>query len=302
MRGLQRAGDSDADLEHLGPLHRTVRESLAERAPGHVLHDEVERTVVGEAGVEDRHTVRVTGDGAHRLTLTLELRPVVVGEVGVEHLDRDRAAEAGVLGPVDDREATTTDLDEPLVASDHRRHAGNISGFGTARPGASPTREYAIGQTDIACVDLMPLGAPQPAKVGTYPGGAMTGSATGDGGGGGAGQGTARTFRRRCSVRDRWVRIGRRARRMAAVGIGRARGRRPREARGHLVPRADGTSSATATVSATPSPVRIAPTASCRRTSSRCTRLPYGVRPLVSPGSGPPPRSRATRPPRARRR
>ena len=102
-----------------GPIgvQRTLGgQDLVERSPVDVLHDDVVGAVLFTP-VEHRHDVRVVqvGGGLCLTTEALDERRVA-GEVGVEHLDRDRPVEQLVLGQVHDGHAAPPELAVELVA------------------------------------------------------------------------------------------------------------------------------------------------------------------------------------------
>ena len=112
---LERPDEPARELDERFALERTVRcdsviEGVAVDEPRHEVGP---RPV--DVGVDDRSHPRVT-DAGEAVDLTLEAgsRLVVVGDVGAQHLDRDRPA-VGVEGEVDDAHAALADpLDQAI--------------------------------------------------------------------------------------------------------------------------------------------------------------------------------------------
>ena len=104
-RGLCEPGERAA-----GRLRALVREPVGERAAGEVLHHDVRAPLV-LADVEDRDRVRRVREPRRRQRLAREAPAdrLVVRVVLGQHLDRDVAAELGVLGAVDLAHAAARD-------------------------------------------------------------------------------------------------------------------------------------------------------------------------------------------------
>jgi hypothetical protein len=110
VRGLQRVDDLAGDRQRLGQGNRAARDALLERfAVDELQHEEPAAVDLLEA--VDRADLRVVERGQHA-RLALEAgHPVGVGrEVLGKQLDRDRAAELGVLGEVDRAHPAFADL------------------------------------------------------------------------------------------------------------------------------------------------------------------------------------------------
>nr|WP_268267534.1 hypothetical protein [Streptomyces kaniharaensis] len=118
VRGAERGEDRLQDVQGGPDRQRTaVAQQLAQGAAGHVLHGEENVPAVG-ALVEDVDHVRV-GEPGDRLGLADEPggEALVPGEVGVHHLEREHAVEAGVGAPVDRGHPTGRDaLVDPVPA------------------------------------------------------------------------------------------------------------------------------------------------------------------------------------------
>ena len=96
MRGAQRVGDLDADLERTREWRAAAFEERGQRLAAHVLHHE-ERLLAGLADVVNRENPRMIQGGA-RLRLLLEPPEAIgiTGECRGEQLDGNRAAEQRV--------------------------------------------------------------------------------------------------------------------------------------------------------------------------------------------------------------
>jgi hypothetical protein len=118
VRGGERVGDLDRDLEGPGEGQGALLQSLGEGLAGQVLHDEVHPAAL-LADVVEGADVGV-GDGRDRAGLVLEAGPRhgVGGHVGGQHLERHHALEAGVEGPVDLAHAPGADEPENLVRAE----------------------------------------------------------------------------------------------------------------------------------------------------------------------------------------
>ena len=100
VRARQRVGHLRAELEHLGARQRALCADAAPALPVQVLHHQEVGPVLGPDVVQHADVgVIEGGDGAG-----FELEPVpplwVGGETGGQDLDRDRAIEPRVAGPV----------------------------------------------------------------------------------------------------------------------------------------------------------------------------------------------------------
>jgi len=97
---IERGGDLDRDLEHLGQTQRTLLETLAQRLALEVFHDEVVDAVV-VTDVVQRADVRVVEprDGLGLALHTLAQRGFL-REVRRQNLDRHVAVEPRVAGAV----------------------------------------------------------------------------------------------------------------------------------------------------------------------------------------------------------
>ena len=127
VRGLERLGDSDPEVQHLLPGQPPRVQQLAQRlALEQLHHDEGPAGVV--ADVVDRADVRVVEPGGDaRLALEPLERPGLGEQVRREHLDRHRALQTQVLGPVDGAHPARAQLLENAVVGerlpDHSRRS-----------------------------------------------------------------------------------------------------------------------------------------------------------------------------------
>jgi hypothetical protein len=124
VRGLERVGDLRSELQQLRQLDRALADPFGERLALEQLHrDEVlalvlvDRVDRADAGmVERRGRFRFALEAIERARLARHLRR--------EELERDLAAEPGVLRLIDDAHASAAELRGDAVvgdvASDHR--------------------------------------------------------------------------------------------------------------------------------------------------------------------------------------
>jgi hypothetical protein len=112
-------------------------EAVGDGAAGHELHDHEDAAVV-LADVVDRHDVGVRGEagGGARLALEALARPVVLGQVRGEHLDRDGAAEELVLGFPDAGHPAVRNMADDAVSVGQR----DASRAGGRHPETVPNR------------------------------------------------------------------------------------------------------------------------------------------------------------------
>ena len=115
-RGAELLGDATGLLDGQGAALDAVGEALALDELGDVVG-----TLVGFADVVDAHDARVA-DAGQQLRLALEaLDPgLVLGPPGLDHLDRDDAAEAQVTAAIDPSERALSEHFEELVAAVQR--------------------------------------------------------------------------------------------------------------------------------------------------------------------------------------
>ena len=118
VRGLQRARQLAAGVEHLGDGHRAVAlDPVGERAAGAELHRQPRPVARGRAGVVDGDDVRVRADPAGGHALGAEpAQDALVEAVEGEDLQRHGAVEPLVVGAVHDREAAAGELLDVGVA------------------------------------------------------------------------------------------------------------------------------------------------------------------------------------------
>jgi hypothetical protein len=131
VRGVERAGRLAQPLQRRGvPDGGPGLDAVADRAPAHQLHDH-EHAAVVLADVIDRHDVLVRGEARRgpRLALEALARPLVLGQVRGQQLDRHRAAEQLVVGLPDRGHAAVGEVAHDAIAVGqrntglaHRRH------------------------------------------------------------------------------------------------------------------------------------------------------------------------------------
>ncbi|GAA5020952.1 hypothetical protein GCM10025734_75670 [Kitasatospora paranensis] len=136
VRRVQRRGDLGGDPDGLAQRQRPLAVQQGPQvAAADVAHRDEEQAV-GLPGLVDRDDVRVV-DGGRDLGLAGEplAEHVVAGQVGGEQLDGDGAAQAQVLGAVDDGHTAPADHFVEAVAGEPV--AGQVGG-GRGRHAASP--------------------------------------------------------------------------------------------------------------------------------------------------------------------
>ena len=118
VRGLERVGNLQRGIEHLIHAERTGREVVVERFALQAFHDD-ERLALLLIDRVNRADVRVIERGrrARFATETFERGRVERPPLG-EELESDEAAEAGVLGLVDDPHAAAAELLDNAVLRD----------------------------------------------------------------------------------------------------------------------------------------------------------------------------------------
>ena len=91
-----------------------------------------------DPGAEHAHEVSVL-DSSRERGLSLEARQAL-GVLSQEQLERDPAAELGVLGQIDDAHGASTELPQESVGPDLLLclHPAESSWLDSARPGAQP--------------------------------------------------------------------------------------------------------------------------------------------------------------------
>ena len=132
---LQRREHAGRDPQRLGPVQRPgLAEQVAHGAALDVLHDDVRRLHGRAAGLLDDVLTAVVDRDDGRMVqgrggLGLAAEPLVElrvpGQVGAQHLDRDAAAEAGVVADVDLGHPAATEQLAHLVAS--AQQAGGVA-------------------------------------------------------------------------------------------------------------------------------------------------------------------------------
>ncbi len=130
VRRLQPLGDLPAHVERLVHRQRAALEARRQVFPGHELHRD-EARVVDLVDAEDRgHVGMVQRREDLRLALEATEPLVVVGQLLGQHLDRDLAIEAGVLGSVDLAHPPGSERAEDLVVrqglADGERHPRGV--------------------------------------------------------------------------------------------------------------------------------------------------------------------------------
>ena len=110
VRLVERVGDLDRDLQRLVERQRPFLEARGQRLAVEMRHDQVVRAIDAADVVDAADVGMVQGrDGA---SLALEAGPHIgiASDVARQDLDRDRAIEPRVAGPVDLAHAARADL------------------------------------------------------------------------------------------------------------------------------------------------------------------------------------------------
>ena len=152
--GLEGVGHVDGDLHDLLDRERAAGEAALERLPLEQLHrDEGAPLVL--VRVVDRADVRVVeGRGRARLALEALDGLAVPGQLVRQELERHRAAQARVLGLVDDTHAAAADLlEDPVVGEGFADHVSwwkptehvMRRGVGRQTPARRPARSRSTG-------------------------------------------------------------------------------------------------------------------------------------------------------------
>ena len=121
MRGVESIGERDPQINDERRLERSSREPLLHGLALQEFHDQEGVTVAGFSNVVQRADVRMRerGDGlGFSLEPVAELR--VIGDLGGEDLDRDRAIEAGVARLVDLAHPAGTERSQDFVRTEAR--------------------------------------------------------------------------------------------------------------------------------------------------------------------------------------
>ena len=126
VRGVERIGDLDAEVEQVVERQRAARDALLERLALEQLHHHEVLALLFADVVKDAD-VRVTQarDDAGFAEEALERLGDAAG-FGGQELERDVAAEAGVFGFVDFSHAPAAELREEFVVGDGARNHGGI--------------------------------------------------------------------------------------------------------------------------------------------------------------------------------
>ena len=147
MRRVERLADLLGDARgRRGRQRPALAEDRGEVAAVDQLHDD-ERVARVHAVVEDVDDVRmVQRGGGLRLLAEARHEGGVAAVLGAQHLDRDVAAELGVVGPVDGRHAALAEqLDQAVAAAE------DVSYLGQGR--AAPIAVGPAGARDSAQVE-----------------------------------------------------------------------------------------------------------------------------------------------------
>ena len=118
VRGVERVGDLDADVDNLLDLERAGRDAIVQCLALHPFHDD-ERLAIVLADVVDGADVGMVqrGCGARFNAEALNGLSIARQILGDE-LQRDRTAKAGVVGAVDDAHAAGSKLMEHPIVRD----------------------------------------------------------------------------------------------------------------------------------------------------------------------------------------
>ncbi|MEM9490153.1 MAG: hypothetical protein AAGC55_13475, partial [Myxococcota bacterium] len=103
MDGLHGHEDLGHDVDDPDQVHRPIRDDqLAHSHSGHVLHGDEQQAVAAATKIDDRHRIGVV-DPAGRIGLAAKAvdKRGYPGQVGIEDLDRDIAAQGDLLGAID---------------------------------------------------------------------------------------------------------------------------------------------------------------------------------------------------------
>jgi hypothetical protein len=114
---VQRAGQPSDDVHRVLQVQATIAQQIGQRAARHVTHDQ-ERLAVMLAEVVNGDDGRMLegGDDA-RFALEASTGCRLVAQITEQDLDRDIAADDGVVGQIDHRHAAVTQLGFDLITS-----------------------------------------------------------------------------------------------------------------------------------------------------------------------------------------
>ena len=124
VRGVQRVGDLDPEIDNLVNLEHAAGQSIVERLAFHPFHDD-ERLALVFADVVDRADVRVVQRGGGSRLDAKPLNGLAVSHQFLwDELERDLPAETIVLSAVDDAHAAGAELmRDPIVRNGFADHA-----------------------------------------------------------------------------------------------------------------------------------------------------------------------------------
>ena len=119
VRGLERIGNLNGQIEHFcEPERLAIRQPLPQGLPFEQLHGQ-QRLTVGVVDLVDRADVRVVQRrGGARLALEALEREMVARELRRQKLQRNVAAESGVVGAIHHTHPTRADLLEDAIVRD----------------------------------------------------------------------------------------------------------------------------------------------------------------------------------------
>ena len=123
VRDAQRVGELDADVEHLGDLHRPAGHALAERLAAQQLHHDERRRLVHADVVDGADAGMAQGAGRAGFEPESIERLLILDGVGGQDLQRHLPAQPFVLGQIHDAHPARAERPEnPIVReglSDH---------------------------------------------------------------------------------------------------------------------------------------------------------------------------------------
>ncbi len=157
MRGFQRAGDLDADVQRVGPPDRSVVMNLGlQRTVRVVLHHDVWSAGAGHPDLEDVDDVRMAGQFAHCDLLAHEPLHVVGLEIRGQYFHGDGAIELALVAAIHHAEPTSADLLGILETGSHQLRR-------------DPGVHIALRRQGVAAGHRSPRTAPAPWQHHGYP-------------------------------------------------------------------------------------------------------------------------------------
>ncbi len=115
VRGVERVGDLDAEIEDLLQLERLALDAVLERLAFQELHGDEALALVFADFIDGADVGMVERRGGARLALEARQRLLVAGDIFGQELERHHAAELGVLGLVDHAHAPAAQLAQNAI-------------------------------------------------------------------------------------------------------------------------------------------------------------------------------------------